>query len=70
VEALQGQLSAEKAAKLALEQRNQDLQGELNSLSKAKIRQGKRRQPRRSERAAELIDESALPAKSKVGRSD
>lgn len=67
---LRNQLSAEVAAKLVLEQRSQDLQSELNSLSKAKIRQGSRRQPHRAERATEAVDKSTPPAKSKVSRSD
>ncbi|AYC33031.1 DNA-binding protein [Pseudomonas cavernae] len=66
--ALQSQLSAEVTAKLVLEQRSQDLQSELNSLSKA--RQGGRRQPRKGERATKAVDKPTPPAKSKVGRSD
>lgn len=58
LETLQGQLSSEKSAKLALEQRNQDLQGELDSLSKTKAR----RQPRRAERATKTVGKSTPPA--------
>lgn len=70
LEALQSQLSAIEAIKLVLEQRNQDLQGELDRLSKSKARQGTRRQPRNAERATVAVDKSAPPAKSKAGRDD
>lgn len=70
LEALQSQLSAAEVVKLALVQRNQDLQSELDNLSKAKVRQGTRRQPRRAERATAAIDKSTPPAKSKVDRND
>lgn len=66
LEVLQSQFSASEAVKLVLEQRNQNLQSELDSLSKAKVRQGPRRQPRRAERATAAIDKSTPPAKSKV----
>lgn len=62
LETLQGQLSSEKSAKLALEQRNQDLQGELDSLSNTKAKQGHRRQPRRAERATKTVGKATPPA--------
>ena len=63
LEALQSQFSASEAVKLVLEQRNQNLQSELDSLSKAKVRQGPPRQSRRAQRATAAVDKSTPPAK-------
>lgn len=57
MDALQSQLIAAEAIQLNLEQRNQDLQCELGSLSKANQRT--RRQPRMAKRATDGIDKSA-----------
>ncbi|MDG9818728.1 MULTISPECIES: DNA-binding protein [Pseudomonadaceae] len=63
LEALQSQFSASEAVKLVLEQRNQNLQSELDSLSKAKVRQEPPRQSRRAQRATAAVDKSTPPAK-------
>lgn len=63
LETLQGQLSAAEVVKLILEQRFQDVQRELDNLSKAKVRQGTPRQSRRTSRATAAADKSTPPAK-------
>ncbi|WP_313314143.1 DNA-binding protein [Stutzerimonas nitrititolerans] len=63
LEALQSQFSASEAVKLVLEQRNQNLQSELDSLSQAKVRQGTSRQSHRAQRATAAVDKATPPAK-------
>ncbi|RTR61074.1 DNA-binding protein [Pseudomonas aeruginosa] len=63
LEALQSQFSASEAVKLVLQQRNQNLQSELDSLSQAKVRQGTSRQSHRAQRASAAVDKATPPAK-------
>jgi chromosome segregation ATPase len=58
MDALQSQLSAAEAVQRTLQQRNQDLQSKLGSLSKIKVNQHPRRQPRVAKREAEAVDKS------------
>lgn len=61
LDSLQSQLSTAEVVKRTLEQHNQDLQSELDSLSKSKARQSTRRQPRNAARATAAVDKSTQP---------
>ncbi|MCK5921981.1 MAG: hypothetical protein KAG66_13635, partial [Methylococcales bacterium] len=69
-EALQSQLNVAEAVKLACEQRNEELQTKLDSLSKTKIRQSSRQKSRRDERVIGGAEKPSLPAKRRKGPSD
>ncbi|MBC8649243.1 cointegrate resolution protein T [Pseudomonas sp. MTM4] len=68
-EALQSQLKVAEAVRRTVEQRNDDLQTKLDSLSKTKMRQSSRQKPRRTELVVGAAEKAPLPAKRRKGPS-